>query len=164
MVTAEDMGSVPVEISALGFMPSEYSEKTGSYDEFSLLLGYTELNELSAKFDLNWSIPPVQVFSDAQLRLTNVTGGTWIMFEFDEPFLYNGSSNLLYELSWDGPVDPPDSRIYSMNWEDDANRALVGYSPDSSSGYLTTTVPNLLFVTTQEDLNAMTFAGIKSSF
>lgn len=164
MVTAEDMGGSPVEIAALGFMPSEYSEKTGSYYEFSLSLGYTDLDELTARFADNWnSTPAVEVFSEPQLELTNIAGGAWIMFEFDEPFFYDVSSNLLYELSWSGPIDPPDSRIYTMNWEDDVNSALVGYSPDSTFGYLTTVVPNLLFVTTQ-GLEAQTFAGVKSSF
>ncbi len=163
MVAAEDMGGMPVEISALGFMPSENSQKTGSYYEFSLLLGYTDLDELTARFDDNWSSMSIVVFSDPQLELTEVAGGKWIMFEFNEPFLYDGSSNLLYELSWDGPVGPPDSRIYTMNWEDDKDTALVGFSPDSATGYLTAIVPNLLFVTAQV-LKAQTFAGIKSSF
>ncbi|MCK5035663.1 MAG: hypothetical protein KAS73_07220 [Candidatus Sabulitectum sp.] len=163
MVTAEDMGGIPLEITALGFMPSEYSEKTGSYQEFTLSLGYTDLDELTMKFNENWSLAPAQVFYDPQVDLTNVTGGQWIMFEFSEIFSYDGSSTLLYELSWDGPVDPPDSRIYSMNWEDSGNSALVGYSPDSTSGYLTTVVPNLLFVTTQA-LEAQTFGAIKNSF
>lgn len=163
MVTAEDMGNTPVEISTWGFMPSEYSQKTGSYYEFSLLMGYTDLDELTMKFDMNWSSSPGEVFSEPLLELIGVTGGEWVMFQLEEPFLYDGSSNLLYELSWDGPVNPPDSRIYSMSWEDDINSVLVAMSPDSATGYLSTVVPNILFLTAQ-DLEAQTFAGIKSSF
>ncbi len=160
----EEMGSVPVEITAVGYMPSEYSNKTGSYYDLSLLLGYTDLDELTVRFDANWSSTPVEVFSEPQLELVGVTGGEWIMFVFEQPFQYNASSNLLYELTWNGPVNPPDSRIYSMNWKDEVNSAVVATSPDSTSGFTTTTKPNLLFVTSEAFLEAQTFAGIKSSF
>ena len=163
MVTAEDMGNTSVEISALGFMPSEYSEKTGSYHEFFLLLGHSDLDTLTIAFNDNWASSPVEVFSNPQLQMTGVAGGEWLMFEFDQPFFYNGSSNLLCELSWEGPVDPPDSRIYTMNWDAEESCALVAFSPDSSRGYLSSAVPNLLFVTAQA-LETQTFAGIKSSF
>ena len=159
----EDMGSNPIEIAGLGFMPSEYSQKTGSYNDFSLLLGHTDLDELTMKFDSNWQSTPLEVYSEPQLLLSGVEGGEWLVFEFDESFMYDGTSNLLYELSWNGPVDPPDSRIYAMCWEDTGNHALATSIPDGQTGYLTTIVPNILFVTT-EDLEANTFGGIKSSF
>ncbi len=164
MVTVEDMGGTPVLISSLGFMPSASSQRTGSYHEFSLLLGYTDLDELSPRFNDNWSILPEEVFSDPQLELTGVSGGQWILFEFSDPFMYDGTSNLLLELSWDGPVDPPDSKIYSMNWDNTVNTSLIGFSPDSATGYVTTLTPNLLFVTSEAALETQTFAGIKSSF
>lgn len=163
MVTVEEMGSVPAEITAMGIMPSEYSTKTGSYYEFSLKFGYTDLDSLGNRFDTNWSSAAVEVFSEPQLELTGVSGGQWIMFEFEEPFMYDASQNLLYELSWNGPIDPPSSKIYSMNWEDEVNSVVVATSADSSMGYVTTIKPNILFLTT-EALQAQTFAGIKSSF
>ncbi len=163
MVTVENMGGVPVELSAIAFMPSDYSQKTGEYNDFSIKLGYTDLDELHTRFETNWLSSPVEIYSEANLQLEGVTGGEWIVFEFDEPFFYSSSSNLLYELSWNGPVDPPDSRIYAMTWEDTANHALVTATPNGETGYLTTVVPNLLFVTT-EDLQASTFGSIKSSF
>lgn len=164
MVTVEDMGGTPVVISSLGFMPSESSQKTGSYHEFSLLLGYTHLDELLPRFNDNWSTLPEEVFSDPQLDLTGVSGGQWILFEFDDPFMYDGTSNLLLELSWDGPIDPPDSRIYSMNWDNTVYSSLIGFSPDSATGYVTSLTPNLLFVTSEAALEGQTFAGIKNSF
>jgi hypothetical protein len=164
MVTVEEMGEAPVEITAMGYMPSEYSSKTGSYYDFSLNMGYTELDELTAKFDMNWSSAPAEAYSEPQLELVEIAGGEWIMFEFEQPFQYDASSNLLYELTWSGPVDPPDSKIYSMNWEDEVNSVVVATSPDSSSGYPTTMKPYLLFITSEAALEAQTFAGIKSSF
>ncbi len=163
MVTTEDMGSNPIEIAGLGFMPSEYSQKTGSYNDFSLLFGYTDLDELTVRFDINWQSTPLEVYSEPQLLISGVEGGEWLVFEFDESFMYDGTSNLLYELSWNGPVDPPDSRIYAMSWIDTSNHALVTTTPYGQTGYLTTLVPNLLFITT-EALEANTFGGIKSSF
>ncbi len=163
MVTVSDMGNQPSEISAIGYMPSDYSDKGGSYYEFSMLLGYTDFSELTKTFSENWSTPPIEVFSEPELEIMGVVGGEWLMFELDEPFQYDGSSNLLFDISWNGPVDPVYRRIYAMSWEDEVNSALVAISPDTATGYPTTMVPNLLFVTTQ-DLEAMTFAGIKSSF
>jgi len=160
----EEMGGAPVEITAMGYMPSEYSNRTGSYYDFSLVIGYTDLDELTGKFDVNWSSAPVEVYSEPRLELVGIAGGEWIMFEFEQPFQYDASSNLLYELTWNGPINPPDSRIYSMNWEDEVNSVVVATSPDSSSGYTTTTKPNLLFVTSETFLEAQTFAGIKTSF
>ena len=86
------------------------------------------------------------------------------MFDFEQPFQYDASSNLLYEFTWNGPIDPPDSKIYSMNWEDEVNSVVTASSPDSSSGYPTTVKPNILFITSEAFLEAQTFAGIKSSF
>ena len=164
MVTVEDMGGTPVVVSSLGFMPSESSQKSGSYHEFSLLLGHTHLDELSPRFNDNWSTLPEEVFSDPQLELTGVMGGQWILFQFDHPFMYDGTSNLLLELSWDGPIDPPDSRIYSMNWDNAVNSSLIGFSPDSATGYVTSLTPTILFITSEAALEAQTFAGIKNSF
>ena len=163
MVTTENMGSNPVEIVALGYMPSENSQKTGSYNDFSLFLGHTDFDELTMKFDNNWQSTPLEVYSEPHLLLNRVEGGEWLVFEFDDSFMYDGTSNLLFELSWNGPVDPPDSKIYAMTWEDTANHAIVTSVPNGETGYLTTAVPNLLFVTT-EDLQASTFGSIKSSF
>lgn len=163
MVTAEDMGNESLEIVAVGYMPSEYSDKGGSYYEFSIQMGHTDLVELTTVFSKNWSSDPVEVLWEPQMEVTDVTGGQWIVFEFDQPFMYNGSSALLYDLRWIGPVDPVFERIYAMSWEDNKNSALVAVSPDSSSGYVTNVVPNLQFLTTQA-LENTTFAGIKSSF
>ncbi|OPX32122.1 MAG: hypothetical protein B1H09_01215 [Gemmatimonadaceae bacterium 4484_173] len=164
MVTVEEMGGAPVEITAMGYMPSEYSSKTGSYYDFSILVGYTDLDELDPRFDQNWSSTPVEVYSEPQLELSGIAGGVWIMFDFEQPFQYDASSNLLYEFTWNGPIDPPDSKIYSMNWEDEVNSVVTASSPDSSSGYPTTVKPNILFITSEAFLEAQTFAGIKSSF
>ncbi len=163
MVDASDMGNEPVEIVAIGYMPSEYSDKGGSYHEFSMLLGHTDLSAPTKIFDDNWSGTPVEVFSDPEVELLGVVGGEWIIFELDQSFQYNGTSNLLYELSWDGPIDPLYERIYAMSWEDDISSSVVAVYPDSSSGYLSTVVPNLLFITTQ-DLETVTFGSIKTSF
>jgi len=94
MVTVEEMGGAPVEITAMGYMPSEYSSKTGSYYDFSLIVGYTDLDELTAKFDMNWSSTPVEVYSESQLEISGVSGGVWIMFEFEQPLQYDASSML----------------------------------------------------------------------
>jgi len=163
MVTIDDMGGVPVEITAFAFMPSEYSQKTGSYYEFSLEFGYTGFDELTEVFASNWLYTPTEVYSDPQLELTNVVGGEWILFEFDESFMYDASVNLLLEISWNGPIDPPDSRIYAMSWEDSKGGALVVSDADATKGYVTTMVPHMLFVTSMS-LEPNTFAGIKSSF
>ncbi len=163
MVTIDDMGGVPVEISAFAVMPGEYSEKTGSYYEFTMEFGYTGLDELTESYADNWLYSPAEVYFDPQLELTNVVGGEWLMFEFDEPFMYDAAANLLLEISWDGPVDPPDSRIYAMSWEDSKGGALVVSDADATRGYVTTMVPHMLFVTTLS-LEPNTFAGIKSSF
>ena len=164
MVTIDDMSGEPTEIIAFAIMPSEYSQKTGSYYDFSLKFGYTELNELSVRYSENWLTAPLEVFSDSQLELTNVVGGEWLTFEFDEPFIYDASANLLLEMSWNGPIDPPDSRIYAMSWEDAMNRALVASDVDAEVGYVTTMLPHMLFITSAEALEQSTFAGIKSSF
>ncbi len=163
MVTIDDMGGIPTEITAFGIMPSEYSVKTGSYHEFSLQFGYTGFDELTESYANNWLYSPTEVYSNPQLELTNVVGGEWILFEFDEPFMYDASANLLLEISWNGPIDPPDSRIYAMSWEDDKGGALVISDVDAAKGYVTTMVPHMLFVTTMS-LESNTFAGIKSSF
>lgn len=163
MVTIEDMGGVSSEISAFALMPAEYSSKTGSYYEFSLKFGYTALSELSESFESNWLTSPTEVYSDPQLELTEVLGGEWIVFEFEEPYVFDASANMLLEISWNGPIDPPDSRIYAMSWEDDKGGALVATTVDADKGYVTTLLPHMLFITTLS-LEPNTFAGIKSSF
>jgi hypothetical protein len=163
MVTADDMGNQGMTIQSLSFKASSISNPTGPYNNFEIFIGHTALSELTEVFDNNWSTSGALVYADPSLELTGIEGEQWFTFLFSSPFQYDGSSNLLIETVWDGPVSPPDGSIYVMAWIADGNRSLACINPSSPTGTLSNAVPQLMFEF-ELKLEQVTFAGIKNSF
>ena len=162
MVTADELGNQGMSIQSLSFNAGSASDPEGSYNNFVILMGHTELASLTDTFDNNWTTSGTEIFSDPTMELTGIVGDQWFTFVFPESFQYNGTSNLLMELVWDGPALRSGS-IYSWCWVASSNRTVSSNDASSPTG-MAGAICQQLMLDYEMDLNQMTFAGIKNSF
>lgn len=165
MVTSDELSNKAMSIQSISVRATAASNSEGSYENFVLLIGHTSLSSLTATFDDNWATSGTEVFTDENLEITGLSGEQWITFELNESFPYDGSSNLLMEMAWNGPEFPPTGgSIYTWCWIDSSNRTVTSGDASSSMGTPGTVCQVLKIDYTEQALDQMTFAGIKSSF
>jgi len=140
-----------------------YVRPNGGYGwacDFSMKMAHVTIDELSETFADNFTPGTLQtvVFIDS-LPLYGGAGST-MTIQFDQPFLYNGTDNLLIDIHYpDGMVE---AGVY--NWEAGPARNLhclfpPGGSPDPT-GELSNMVPYMI-LECEMGLEACTFGGIK---
>lgn len=165
MVTAEELGSQSFEITAISFNAGPASDPQGPYNNFSILMGHTELNSLTETFDSNWSTSGTQVLSDPTLVISGVQSGSWFTLTLDTPFEYNGTSNLLMEIVWEGPSAPPgQGSIYTWLWSTSGNRIVTSGNPVSPTGFASDYCQYMRIDYDPLAMPAGTFAEIKTFF
>ena len=166
MVTAEELGNQPLLVSAVSFGAAVLSDPEGPYDDLTILMGHTDLESLTETFADNWSSSGGQVFFDSSHIITDVVPGSYFTFQLDTPFVYNGSENLLIEVTWDGPAEPPlgQGSIYTWYWTTTGNRVLSSNDLSSATGSAFEYCNNLRIDYSTEAFESATFAGIKASF
>ena len=168
MVTSDELGNQAMSIQSISVRATAASDTYGSYENFVLLMGHTSLSDLTATFDNNWATSGTGVFADANLEITGSSVDQWVEFVLDEPFAYDGSSNLLMEIVWDGPDPEPPTRgegsIYTWCWIASSNRTVTSNFSSSSTGTPGTICQMLKVDYNDQALDQMTFAGIKGSF
>lgn len=154
-----------MEIYALGFNAGPGSDASGVYNDLTILMGTTSLESLTDTFDNNWAEPGVQVMNQASYEITGVVPGEWFVFDLDDPYTYDGSSNLLIELTWQGPAAAPGTgSVYTWYWVTSGNRVLSATDPSASTGFASPYCNHIRLDYDPLHLEAMTFAGIKASF
>lgn len=165
MVTAAELGNQAMSITALSFRAGTGSDPQGPYDNLGILMGHTGLSALTDTFDDNWSTSGTTVLSAPNYYITGVTADSWVEFQLDTPFAYDGSSNLLIEVVWDGPAAPlGEGSIYTWQWVVPENRVLTAISASAATGLLQTVSHNMLLEYEPMALEAMTFGAVKASF
>lgn len=166
MVTAEELGNQSLGITAISFNAAILSDPEGPYENLTILLGHTELESLTETFADNWSSSGVQVFFNPSYIISGVTPGSFFTFQLDTPFVYNGSDNLLIEVAWDGPSEPPlgQGSIYTWYWTTTGNRVLSSNDLSSATGSAFEYCNNLRIDYSTEAFENTSFAGIKASF
>lgn len=163
MVTADELGNQGMTIQSLSFKATGASDSEGDYPNFNLYMGHTSLSDLTATFDDNWATSGTLVLSDPAVELTGITGDQWFTFELADPFQYDGTSNLLMEVTWEG-TSLVGGSIYTWCWIGSGNRTVTAGEASSATG-----LPGAICQQLKLDYDGMaleqtTFAGIKSSF
>jgi len=157
VVLQEDIG-FPLTIESI-----TYVRPNGGYGwagDFSMKMAHVAIDELSETFADNCAPGTLQevVFIDS-LPLFGGAGST-LTIQFDQPFFYNGTDNLLIDIHYpDGMVE---AGVY--NWEAGPARSLIslfppGGSPDPS-GELSDMVPYMI-LDCEMALEGCTFGRIK---
>jgi len=166
MVTNQELGSQGFSITAISFNAAPGSDASGPYENVSILMGFTDLNALTETFDSNWRTSGSLVYTSPLKQLSGISSGQWFTFQLDEPFDYDGSSNLLVELEWNGPEEPPigEGSIYTWIWSTSANRSVTSNEAGSPTGYAAPYCHYLALDYQPLSLDQTTFAGIKASF
>jgi hypothetical protein len=91
-------------LSAISFYAPDttYDQFSGTFTGVRIYASHTSRTSLASTFADNYSgNTPVLVYSSSSLFL-NIPENTWGQINFDNYFAYNGSSNLLIEIQWDG--------------------------------------------------------------
>ncbi len=164
MVTSDELNNKAMNIQSISVRVTAASSSEGLYDYFVLLMGHTSLSSLTATFDDNWATSGTEVFTDANLEITGLSGDQLIIFELSESFPYDGSSNLLMEIAWNGPEFSPGGSIYTWCWIDSSIRTVTSGDTSSSTGTPGSICQMFKVDYTEQALDQMTFAGIKGSF
>jgi len=166
MVTADELGNQGMSINSFSFNASPGSDPMGPYEDFTVLMGHTTLSQLGETYDSNWSTSGTQVLFSSEIVLSGISAGNWFDFPLDTPFVYDGSSNLLIEITWNGPSTVPSGQgsIYTWTWTAGENRTVTGNDPSGPTGYPSPTTQYLQVEYDPLALEQTTFAGIKASF
>ena len=158
VVLQEEIGT-QMSIGSLTFVEGYDSYSTAALN-FSISMAHVTISELSETFADNYE--PGSLVEVCFLDTLNLTGvlGDEISIQFDTPFYYNGTDNLLIDIDYsDGSTSS-----YVYNWFAGQNRCLADYySPGGSSGAtgnLYQSIPYMIFEP-PDDLNRDTFGGIK---
>lgn len=146
-----------MEINTLAWLRTPIGEPQASFNDFEIHLGLCASDELTDTFDDNY-IPGTKtlVFSGSPFTIM-ADPEQWAEIPLDTPYWYNGSDNLIIEVTWsDGS-----GTFYVYKWVTGSLRCLeAGYG--MGSGMLTTDVTHIQ-ITGDVGLEPSTFAEAKST-
>lgn len=140
-----------------------YKRAGGAYGwagDFSIKMAHVSIDELSETFSNNYEPGSLQevVFIDS-LPLYGAPGST-LTIEFDEPFYYNGTDNLLIDIYY--PLGMVEAAVY--NWEAGPSRCVMDmftpYGSAGSTGELVSKLPYMI-LEGELELAGLTFGRIK---
>jgi len=81
---------------------SHYNAGNTTYSNFTIKLCDTAVTEVTANWVANYGgNTPITVFSRDSIEI-ETSPLEWFVFDLDEPFVYNGTDNLLVEVEWNG--------------------------------------------------------------
>ena len=102
MVALEEEIGTPIEITGIYFHRGAVGSRQGEFGEFRILMGRCITDSLDVIFDENWlPYTMMEVFS-RETVLLDVGAEEWFGFRFDSAFFYDGTYDLLVEVSWIG--------------------------------------------------------------
>ncbi len=96
----EEIG-VTGDITRISFNRSDFNE-IGNFSDFKMSLGHSTLDSLTDTFDDNYEGMLYEVFSRDNLMVNSSNSDSWVHFELDTAFPYDGSRNLLIDIQWIG--------------------------------------------------------------
>ncbi len=150
-----EIGSA-ILIESISFEPVDPTSSV-FFNEFTIYLGPCSSDELGTDFEANY-LPGIktEVFNRTDWTLDASPG--WFTIEFDTPYWYSGSGNLIIDFEWpDG-----EHEIYNFNWDTGSNRALYA-DYGEPTGTNMTDIPHMLLNGTLA-LDQNTFGAIKALF
>jgi len=107
-VLAEEIGT-PMSISSVTFT-SSYVESNSYVLDFTLSMALVEADELSNQFDENYTPGSLVTVLSADSLDLGIPVGDELTLDLDEPFYYDGQSNLLLDIYY------PDGFCYYSVW------------------------------------------------
>lgn len=156
-----DQVSSAILIESIGMKRSVIGEPSGSFYNFKIYLGYSNLDQLGMTFLDNYiSGTRTLVFSASPYNV-NVGPNEWLTTTLDTPFWYSPAiGNLLMEIEWSSESS---GSVYMWHYTAGANRAIVGAYGSPTASYAEVTLPHMMLNGVLE-LEPDTFGSIKASF
>ncbi|MFO8110412.1 MAG: DNRLRE domain-containing protein, partial [Thermoplasmata archaeon] len=125
----EEIG-VAGDITRISFNRSDLN-KVGNFSNFKMSLGHSILDSVTDTFDDNHEGLLYEVFSRDNLVVNSSNSDSWVHFELDTAFPYDGSRNLLMDIQW---VDSGGTSIGLQAFNHGSNRRVFSDTVTSSTG------------------------------
>lgn len=134
MVALEEEIGTPIEITGIYWHRGATGTHSGEFGDFRIYMGQCIVDSLDRTFEENWlPYTRMQVFS-RETVLLEVDVDEWFGFCLDSTFFYDGTYDLLVEVSWIGGS----GSIYCYQSETDGRSlCLKGGTATSQTGYFT---------------------------
>lgn len=156
-----DQVSSAIQVQSISWKRSPIGEPAGTYFDFKIYMGYSNLDQLGMTFLDNY-IPGTRtlVFSSSPY-IVNVGANEWFTTTLNTPFWYSPAiGNLLIEVEWSSESF---GSVYLWHYNAGTNRAIVG-AYGSPTAYTTeSTLPHIM-LNGVLDLEPDSFGSIKASF
>ena len=118
----------PVDLLSFNFLAGQTTTDQ-SWSDFKLYVIHTDVTSLSTNYADNYSgNTPQLAYSKGTMTLSTVSG-EWFGWEFDPPIPYDGTSNLIFELTY---VNPKGS--VSVKIGNGTNRCLFATDANAQTG------------------------------
>ncbi len=129
LYTQEEIG-VTGDITRISFDRSDPNE-IGNFSDFKISMGHSTLDSVTEVFDDNYEGMLYEVFSRDNLVVNSSNSDSWVHFELDTPFTYDGERNLLVDIQWIGSGE---NTVFVKAFNHGTNRRVLSSSVDSNTG------------------------------
>lgn len=137
---------------------SHYGAGNTTYSNFTIKLCDTAVTEVTANWVANYGgNTPITVFSRDSIEI-ETSPLEWFVFDLDEPFVYNGTDNLLVEIEWNGK-----SGVGINTWGTYSSNPRILTARNGGSLYLYTYLHNLM-INRYTAINPTSLGSIKATF
>jgi hypothetical protein len=146
-----------MDINTLAWKRTPIGDPSATLDEIEIYMGLCATDELGTTFEDNY-IPGTKtlVFSSSPFTIS-ADPEEWAEVTLDTPFWYNGSDNLIIEVTWPNGS----GSFYVYKWSSGSDRSLEsGYG--GTTGTLSQDVSHLQLIG-DVGLEPSTFAEVKAS-
>ncbi len=157
MVVLESEIGTAIDLTSIQWHRHPVPAEDADCEGFKIYMGLSTSDELSSgSFDENYIAgTKTLVFSTDLLSIPNTVD--WVDIELDTPFIYNGSNNLIIEISWDNGTETNEFNCH--NWFAGNDRCIYkindfGITPSQF-------MPQMILSGSPQALENSTFASIK---
>lgn len=130
----------------------------GYYNTFRIYMGHADTDELSDTFEDNYVPGSRTLVYSTATQTMSADPDQWMTIQLDTPFEYDGTRDLIVEISWVGGSN----MFFTYMWETGSNRGLMNKNDVTSpTGTLYTRMSQLMF-SPASSLEQHTFGAIKA--
>lgn len=157
LILEEEMGTA-LALDQLGFRRTEWGTGDSIYlQNVEIYLALTDLDELTDSFDDNFDQSTHELVYASPVFVSTAPPSGWVQIPLDTEYYYPGTRNLVVEITYtDASVD-----FQSFVWTPGALRTIWHSDPESPTGYVLDSAPNML-LSGILSLEQSTFAKIKA--
>ena len=157
VATAEEIGDAILIESISWKRGTTGTTSDGSYNDFNIYLGYTDLDMLTTEFNENYTPLSRTLVHHRDPQTLSAEPEEWFTIELDSPFWYNGVDNMIMEITWNTSSGNPSSYEFNTPM---TPVSVKSADPVGNSGFLSSMRCQFMLDGTQSLENG-TWASVK---